>query len=63
MPVTRSSTPVLGQVLVPTRSARQLAQELRVVVGTDEPRTQPRSAGLAAGDIPPGEHAEDQSKK
>ena len=35
--------PVLGQVLVPTRPARQLAQELRVVVRTDEARTQLRA--------------------
>jgi hypothetical protein len=54
---------VLGEVLVPTRPAGQLAQELRIVVRTNEARTQPRSGGLAAGDVPPDEHAEDQSKE
>jgi hypothetical protein len=55
---------VLGEVLVPTRPARQLAQELRVVVRTDEARTQPlRRGGLPAGDVPPDEHAEDHSKE
>jgi hypothetical protein len=54
---------VLRQVLVPTRPARQLAQELRVVVRTDEARTQLGSCGLAAGDVPPDEHAEDHSKE
>jgi hypothetical protein len=54
---------VLGEVLVPTRPARQLAQELRVVVRTDEARTQLRSGGLTAGNVPPGDHAEDHSKE
>jgi hypothetical protein len=54
---------VLGKVLVPTRPARQLAQELRVVVRTDETRAQRRTAGLATGDVPPDEHAKDQSKE
>ena len=54
---------VLGKVLVPPRPARQLAQELRVVIRTDEARAQLRAGGLAAGGVPPGEHAEDQSKE
>jgi hypothetical protein len=54
---------VLGEVLVPTRTAGQLAQELRVVVGTDEAWTQLWSGGLAAGDVPPDEHAEDHGKE
>jgi hypothetical protein len=54
---------VLGKVFVPTRPARQLAQELRVVVRTDEAGTQLRGGGLAAGGVPPDEHAEDQSKE
>jgi hypothetical protein len=53
----------LGEVLIPTRPARQLAQELRVVVRTDEARTQLRRGGLAAGHVPPDEHAEDHSKE
>jgi hypothetical protein len=54
---------VLGEVLVPTGPARQLAQELRVVVRADEARTKAGSGGLAAGGIPPDEHAEDHSKE
>ena len=54
---------VLGQVLVAPRPARQLAQELRVVVRTDEARTQLRGSGLATGGVPPHEHAEDHSKQ
>jgi len=54
---------VLGQVLVPTRPARQLAKELRVVVRTDEARTQTRGSRLAPGGVPPNEHAEDHSKQ
>jgi hypothetical protein len=53
----------LGEVLVPTRPTRQLAQELRVVVRTDEARTQRRGGGLAAGGVPPDEYAENQSKE
>jgi hypothetical protein len=54
---------VLGEVLVPTGPARQLAQELRVVVRADEARTKSGSGGLAPGGIPPDEHAEDHSKE
>ena len=54
---------VLGEVLVPTRPAGQLAQELRVVVGTDEAWTQLWSGGLAAGDVPPDERTEDHGKE
>jgi hypothetical protein len=54
---------VLRQVLVPTRPARQLAQEVRVVVRADEARTQLRRSGLATGGVPPNEHAEDHSKQ
>jgi hypothetical protein len=54
---------VLGQVLVPTRPARQLAKELRVVVRTDEARTQLRRSRLATGGVPPNEHTEDHSKQ
>jgi hypothetical protein len=54
---------ILRKVLVPTRPARQLAQELRVVVRADEARTQLRGGGLATGGVPPDEHAEDQSKQ
>jgi hypothetical protein len=54
---------LLGQVLVPTRPARQLAKELRVVVRTDEARTQLRRSRLATGGVPPNEHTEDHSKQ
>ena len=54
---------VLGEVLVPTRPAGQLAQELRVVVRTDEAWTQLWSGGLAPGDVSPDEHAEDHRKE
>jgi hypothetical protein len=54
---------VLGEVLVPTGPARQLAQELRVVVRADKARTQSGSCGLATGGVPPDDHAEDHSKK
>jgi len=54
---------VLGEVLVPTGPARQLAQELRVIVRADKARTQSRGGGLAAGGVPPDEHAEDHSKE
>jgi hypothetical protein len=53
----------LREILVPPRPARQLAEELRVVIRTDEARAQLRAGGLAAGGVPPHEHAEDQSEE
>jgi hypothetical protein len=53
----------LRKVLVPPGPARQLAQELRVVVRTDEAGTQLRTGGLAGGGVPPDEHAEGQTEE